>query len=352
MGINIVFLWSDFTGYTDAMVKRIYIDPRVDNIYVIQWDKKSLNNNPFRVAKSSNIGVQYFWRSDYTHEGLVTFLQEKKPSIVVLSGWMDSGYIYAVKKVKQLIGCQVVGGIDDLWLGTIRQYLGTIYYKLFYNKIFDYLWVSGPPQFSYAQRFVRDSNKIICNLYSADNNVFKHVGNFSKRFIYVGRLINQKQPNILLDAFSILQKEINHDWQFLLIGAGEMMEEIRNKYEHNSAVKITGSLTQVEVKDLLVDGGVACLPSIKDQWGVSVHEYALMGCPLLLSDGVGSRFQFLINGYNGFVFEKGNLESCVTAMRRLIELDETELRRLAENSFRLSQQIDLNIQAYSLLSVL
>lgn len=106
-----------------------------------------------------------------------------------------------------------------------------------------------------------------------------------------------------------------------------------------------------ELKSELLKGGVACLPSHKDQWGVVVHEYALMGLPMLLSTGCGAVTEFLIPGYNGMIFEKGNIDSLHRALQRFSELSDEDLLLYGNNSKRLGSKIDCELSAQSLLSV-
>ena len=98
-------------------------------------------------------------------------------------------------------------------------------------------------------------------------------------------------------------------------------------------------------------GGVACLPSYQDQWGVVVHEYALMGMPMLLSSGCGAASEFLIPGYNGLMFNKGDINSLKYALQHFTEFCDAEIQQFGKNSAKLGMRINTEISARSLLSV-
>jgi glycosyltransferase involved in cell wall biosynthesis len=106
-----------------------------------------------------------------------------------------------------------------------------------------------------------------------------------------------------------------------------------------------------ELREELLKGGVGCLPSYKDQWGIVLHEYALMGLPILASSGCGAATEFLKSGFNGFMFRKGNVNDMYRVMKEFTSLTEEDFGRFAENGIKLGHRITSEISAASLLSV-
>ena len=49
---------------------------------------------------------------------------------------------------------------------------------------------------------------------------------------------------------------------------------------------------QPENLEKVKNAGCFVLPSLKDNWGVVVHEFAAAGLPLIISDGVGAKLLF------------------------------------------------------------
>jgi glycosyltransferase involved in cell wall biosynthesis len=65
-----------------------------------------------------------------------------------------------------------------------------------------------------------------------------------------------------------------------------------------------------------VAGDVFVLPSKRghESWGLVVNEAMTCGLPVIVSDGVGSRTDLVVEGETGFVFESLNtvsLASCI-----------------------------------------
>ncbi len=345
--LSIVFLWAEVGGYLEAVLKSLS-SQSLGIINVVHWDIRNLNTTQHNITNIDN--VIFHPRSEANDELIFKLLEFSKPEIVVVSGWMDKGYIKVCKKYKKNHPkVKIVAGIDDMWTGSLRQRLGQIYFRFFFRKLFDFLWISGQPQFSYAQRFGYNIENIISNLYSADTNTFKKRAGITKRFVFVGRFVKVKAIDLLVKSYSMLSESEQREWPLILIGDGDQKSIILN--QKNTNIKVLPFLQPEELRQELLKGGVGCLPSHKDQWGVVLHEYALMGLPILASSGTGASTEFLISGFNGFLFNKGCVNDMYRAMKEFTSLTEFDISRFAENSTKLGQRITSDLSAASLLSV-
>jgi glycosyltransferase involved in cell wall biosynthesis len=347
--IRILILYSTLVHYVTGMLKALKQCTEDMNIDVVSWDKGNINSSQYVIEKVE--GVNFHTRSSLSDEGLLDLLRSRNPDIIYVSGWMDKGYLWAIKRYRSEGGrTQVLCGIDDQWKGTLRQRLGQIYFHFFYRKIFDFMWVSGKPQYHYAQRFGYDHERIISNMLSADTSVFDQKHSFSRRFVFVGRFVPVKGLDLLLGAYLSLPEETKSEWPLVLIGDGGLKEEIENRKSEHITVK--PFMQPNGLVDELMKGGVGCIPSHTEQWGVAIHEMALLGYPLILSSACGAATEFLINGYNGFLFRKGDATSLRDAMMRVVSLSMEELDAFSLRSHMLGQRITSEHVAYSLLSVL
>ena len=96
----------------------------------------------------------------------------------------------------------------------------------------------------------------------------------------------------------------------------------------------------------------AILPSLSEQWGVALHEYVVAGLPVLVSDSVGAKSSFLINGFNGFSFESTSVEDLLRVMLHVSEFDNDRVKQFSENSLMLGCRISPASSAYNFISVL
>lgn len=344
-----LYLWSQVTPYVVGTLEELA--SRGSIINCVYWDNRGIHSrNYVPKAKSSNIFFEP--RSIFSNTGLVDLMHSIEPEIVVISGWMDSGYIKAISQYRSKCDTKTVCCIDDQWHGTIRQRLGRIYYRLFYKRIFDYMWVSGPPQYYYASRFGYNLNNIIYDLYSASySNLDISKSPLNRRFIFVGRLSSVKGIDILLEAYSKIPPAIRQKWPLTFIGSGPMSELIdESKIEHVTSIPYLGPR---ELKKELLRGGVGVLPSRREPWGVVVHEFTQFGLPLILSEVCGAKSRFLINNYNGFDFlmNEDAVENLRIALLNMTRLSDQELHWFSRNSYELSKSISPISSASNLLSI-
>lgn len=347
--IRVVIFYSVMAHYVTGVLEALKKCGKGLDIDVVFWDKRSPNSNLYKVEELES--VRCHARSLLDNKALLDLLHTRNPHITYISGWMDKGYLQAIKRYRSEGGrTQVVCGIDDQWKGTLRQRLGQIYFRFFYRKIFDFMWVSGKPQYHYAQRFGYDHERIISNMLSADTSVFDQKHFFSRRFIFVGRFVPVKGLDLLLDAYLSLPAETRSEWPLILIGDGGIKHDIEKRASERITVK--PFMQPDALREELMHGGVACIPSHEEQWGVAIHEMALLGYPLIISSACGAATEFLITGYNGFLFRKGDAGSLRDAMMRIASLSMEELETFTLRSHMLGQRITSEHTAYSLLSVL
>jgi len=346
---RIVFFYTVVVHYVIAVIKALNKIDKSVKVILIYYDKKDHCKSQYSLPEID--GVELVPRSSLNKHGLLDLLKDTNPQILYISGWVDKDYLWAAKKFKQRkTGMQVVAGIDDQWFGTIRQHLGVFYYKAFYSKIFDFFWVAGKPQYHYAQRFGLKHERIISNLLSADTEIFTGKCQVSKRFVFLGRFVAVKGINILIEAYNSLPVETKKNWPLVLIGAGPLKENLKSQW--SSFINFMPFMQPAELREELSKGGVYCLPSLFDQWGVAVHELARNGYPLLISSSCGAATEFLISGYNGYLFKSGNVDSLKEKLLMISKLSDDKLETFSQRSVQLGNRINPEISAQSLLSVL
>ncbi len=344
---RIVFLYSSLNGFVVSTLRALHESGRCQAIDVVHWDNTRTSGNSFQNTKEP---FANFWaRSQFTDDCLIEFLERKCPDIIYISGWMDSGYLKALRKYRLVHKANItVCGIDDQWRGSARQWLGRYYYRVMYKGLFDRIWVSGAPQYHFARQLGYGDHEILFNLLSADGRLFKPTTSVNRRFVYVGRLEREKGPDILVSAYAKLSDEVRRRWPLHIIGDGSFRREIETNLPFG--VIFHGYLQPEALSLELAKGGIGCQPSRFEQWGVSIHELALLGFPLIVSSACGAASEFVIDGFNGFYFRNENPDGLLIAMSQFITLSDEELGRFSSASKTLGKRISPDICAYSLLS--
>lgn len=344
---RLVFLYSSLNGFVVSTLRALHATGRCQAIDIIHWDKRKTAGNSFQSEKNSF--ANFFGRSQFDEASLFSFLKEKNPDIIYISGWMDRGYLAALRRYRSINGNNTtVCGIDDQWRGSFRQWLGRYYYRVQYRNLFDRIWAAGAPQYHFARQLGYRDHEILFNLLSADTKIFKPTPSTNRRFVYVGRLEQEKGPDILVSAYRKLSDETRRSWMLHIIGDGSLRSEIENNLPKGAT--LLSYLQPEALSHELAKGGVGCQPSRFEQWGVSIHELALLGYPLIVSTSCGAASEFVIDGFNGFYFQNESVAALLSAMEKCIELNDAELRRFSEASKSLGARISPDMCAYSFLS--
>ena len=142
----------------------------------------------------------------------------------------------------------------------------------------------------------------------------------------VGRMIDKKQPLLLLEAFRRVRTA--RPCCLLLIGSGHLDEAIRAKISAEGIrdVYMPGFLQQGEISDAYSCADVFVLASNADEtWGVVVNEAMTFGLPIVVSDQVGSSEDLVRNGINGFTVPHNDVVELAARIKLLV--DNSELRQ-------------------------
>jgi glycosyltransferase involved in cell wall biosynthesis len=245
--------------------------------------------------------------------------------------------------------------MDNPWKGTAKQKLACLIAPFYLKNKATHLWVAGYPQYEYARRMGFPANRIIHDLYCADTAKFrKLLPGFRKRIVFVGRMVEYKRPGWLLGAFTELLANYPElqDWELLMIGNGPLQQALQNKY---TGVKQVSFLSFVQPDELVQhyhQSSVFCMPSLYEHWGVVVQEAAAAELALLLSDTCGAASTFLINGFNGFVFDSDNKDDFRQKLYTLMKMEQAKLQQMGKRSAVLSERITHDSWCGNLKSVL
>jgi glycosyltransferase involved in cell wall biosynthesis len=346
---RIVFLYTSLNGFVLSTIRALFATTDVASIDVVHWSSGSTSGNEYKI-EPSNL-TKFIKRTEISDSAILEMLETTSPNLIYVSGWMDWGYVKAVRQYKKSnprIKATVVCGIDDQWRGSLRQILGSIYFRLRLRQVFDLMWVSGMPQYHFARQFGYPDRKILAHLLSADTAVFKPVEAPESRFIFVGRFEAVKGLDLLVAAYAKLSDETRAQWPLLLVGAGSLKDHLENKLP--SGARVVPYLQPVELALELSKGGVGCQPSLFEPWGVSIHELAAMGYPLIVSSACGASSEFVIHGHNGYVFSSGDVSALSHSLHQMTLRSPPELQQFGAASFRLSQRISPLTCARSFLS--
>jgi glycosyltransferase involved in cell wall biosynthesis len=139
-------------------------------------------------------------------------------------------------------------------------------------------------------------------------------------FLYVGRLIELKQPLELIAAVRQLQDR-GENVGVIVAGSGPLDREVRAAAAGVRNSRVLGFVNQGRLPDIYAAADVLVLPSLKDARGTVVNEAMATGLPVVVSTGTGvwGPGDLVEDGRQGHVYEAGDQEGLETAMSLLLD---------------------------------
>ena len=270
--------------------------------------------------------------------GIYSLLKQERPTAVMIFGWLFAGYWEVAHAASQLQIPYILRGesnllnrgnelkwwIKDKTIGhlcrgaaaclAIGQRNAELYkaYGVSENRI------KQAPYFVDNDLFSRESNK----LNPSKNQLRKKLGlpEDSIVFLFMGKLINKKHPDHLLQAWSGLPENLRNKSAILMVGNGSMMDELRLLAGGKNHIAFSGFLNRKELMEAYTASDVLVLPSDEGEtWGLVVNEAMASGLPVIVSDRVGCAPDLVINGKTGYTFRFGEIKELQNIMSAILQ---------------------------------
>ena len=191
---RILFLYAELTPYFVGSVENFISNNKGFVIHVVYL-------NMFRGLTVSEELQSKFTQKDKfkSLDDLVGFIDQLNPSLILISGRMNSDYLKIAK-----IFCNKTIRVtvqDTMYKKSLRQYLQSLFRNFLYKQYFDKFWGIGTQQTKYAKLIGFKDKEIHRGFYVAADIFFKSYkkkifsAKASFNFLFIGRLVKEK--NIL-----------------------------------------------------------------------------------------------------------------------------------------------------------
>jgi glycosyltransferase involved in cell wall biosynthesis len=147
------------------------------------------------------------------------------------------------------------------------------------------------------------------------------------RYLFVGRLIERKGIDVLLDAF----REVDGG-ELWIAGDGPLRPLVQRAAADDAHVRLLGHVDGVQLERLYREADVLVLPSYYDVWGLVVNEAQVHGLPVIASDEVGAAADLVDDGVNGLVVPTGSSAALARAMNEIAGWTAADRRRCYRRS--------------------
>jgi len=243
------------------------------------------------------------------------------PRVFFQSGWAYPAFNSLGDEVRAA-GGKVCLLMDNNWRGDLRQLVGAPWFRLCQRRKFAAVLVPGKSGRRLARWYGMPDEKIFEGMYGADPRLFFNgppLIERPRRILFVGQYIERKGCVPLAQAFAAVAARLP-GWELCMYGSGPLQSAI----PAHPAIKVMGFVQPEQLGELYRQARVFALPSNSEAWGLVVHEAALSGCQLLLSDAVGSAADFATH-VNAELFKTNDFSSLVAALLKLAKVNDQGL---------------------------
>ena len=163
-----------------------------------------------------------------------------------------------------------------------------------------------------------------------DNAEYKQRSTEVIRFVYVGRLIECKNLDLMIRAF-VAHHQKYHNSELHIVGKGVLEESLKKKYASCDFVLCDGPKYGDDLLAVYRQNHVLVLPSTYEPWGLVVNEAMSAGMPVLVSNEVGAHYDLVDGNDTGFVFDAYEEQSLIDAMEQISNMD--TYKKYADNAY-------------------
>ena len=261
------------------------------------------------------------------------------PRVLTVPGWKFDLFNRFRDEV-HANGGKVIAGSDNNYLPTLKTFLKMLEFRFFYKNKYDGFWVPWKSGYRLMRFYGVPDEKIFTGTYSADVSLFSNgraLTERPKRILYVGQFIERKNVLRLCDAFLKANEIVRGGWILEMCGCGCL----KSKLPVNSSIVVRDFVQPEHLSAAYRNARAFILPSVEEHWGLVVHEAALSGCFLLLSNRVGAMDDFLDDGVNGYGFSPFSTSQMRKALVNVMTMDDEHLARAQQKSLELAHEVSL-----------
>lgn len=182
---------------------------------------------------------------------------------------------------------------------TVRQRVRTPVARLVMPRLFDGCFVPGARQVAFARSIGFHSDAVSDGALTYAVERFERVPALSpanvgarRRFVFVGRLIEEKALDVLQEAYARYRSTSEDPWELLVVGEGSVRIE-------GEGITGLGRLGHDRLPEVLAQATALLLPSRSEAWGAVVLEAAAAGLLCVVSTVAGAADDLVRDGVNG-----------------------------------------------------
>ncbi|RYE20255.1 MAG: glycosyltransferase family 1 protein, partial [Sphingobacteriaceae bacterium] len=264
---------------------------------------------------------------------LIQEINNWQADAILVYGWAYQAHLKAIRYFKNKIPVYFRG--DSTLLNRkkgIKNSITTILLRWVYGYI-DHAFYVGTSNKAYFKQYGLQANQLTFAPHAIDNERFNFssikealalraqfkIADHQLLILFSGKLIPRKNPLLLLEAFSKLQKS---DVHLLFAGNGILEDTLKTRTQElklTEKVHFLNFQNQTQMPALYQACDLFCLPSEIETWGLAVNEAMACSKAILVSNLVGCAVDLVKPSVNGEIFESGNEQSLLEKLQVLTQ---------------------------------
>lgn len=329
------FLGSHYKAIIFSHLEKIAQEKLSHKLFVIQMfenessrtgmtsEVENLHNYPYSTLFNSDHEKPSFFKKFST---LKRVIKAENPDIINVTGYYDWA-VNLIMIYAKLSGIRIAMSIDSTLMDRHNSFLKRVVksFLLFWPDTFFCYGSKSVELIKFFGRSAKDvsiaKNAVPNKLLLQFQTNFKNAAGYNhwrsqfpnRNFVFVGRLIPEKNVELLIKAFETLKLP---DWGLIIIGTGELENNLKELAKSQS-IYFEGGKSWTQIPHYFSASDVLVLPSSSEPWGLVVNEAMSCGLPAITSDSCGSAYDLILNKKTGLIFPNNNQEELIKAMKML-----------------------------------
>ena len=158
-----------------------------------------------------------------------------------------------------------------------------------------------------------------------------HISSSKKIIMFLGRMLPQKGAKCLIKAFNLLESDVREKYHLLIAGDGDDLNACKEIAKELKVENITfaGSINPSQRENYFKQCDIFVYPVTYeggwvDVWGLTINEAVQHGKIVIATDAVGSAYELITDGVNGYRIKPDSIEALKNAILKIEKKDITE----------------------------
>jgi glycosyltransferase involved in cell wall biosynthesis len=309
--MKVVICWGGVSGYMAACWRELAARPGVD---LLVFNFSSQNNSAFDADVMAGINHHALPPdAPDAAAAIKQLIRNHQAEVVSLSGWLYPSYRQLAAD-PELRDIPMVMVMDTPLLRNWRQRVGRLKLRGHINRMSRVI-VPGERAWQYARFLGVPERQIVRAMYGIDyarlaplyeQRVSVAAGGWPRRFLFVGRYVEEKGIDVLMEGYRRYRAAAANDpWPLTCCGMGPLKERVGKQ----PGVEDAAFLQPAQVRDMMARHGALVLPSRFDPWPLVVVEAAAAGLPVVCTEACGSAVENVRTDYSGLIVATGDADA-------------------------------------------